>query len=70
MIRKSIFISCGQFTEAEKRLGKRIAEMVLTVTDLEPFFAEEVQDLNGLDSKLTRLEQESFRSSSTQRATP
>lgn len=52
MIRKTIFISCGQFTDAERRLGKRIAEMVRELTDLEPFFAEEVQDLNGLDANI------------------
>jgi hypothetical protein len=49
---KTIFISCGQFTNAEKRLGKQIAEMVKRVTGLEPFFAEEVQDLNGLDANI------------------
>lgn len=51
---KAIFISCGQFTDAEKRLGKQIAELVKTVTGLEPFFAEEVQDLNGLDTNILR----------------
>ena len=53
-MKKTIFISCGQFTDAEKRLGKQIAEMVRTSTDLEPFFAEEVQDLNGLDANILR----------------
>ena len=52
VIRKTIFISCGQFTDAEKRLGKRIAEEVRKLTDLEPFFAEEVQDLSGLDANI------------------
>ena len=51
-MRETIFISCGQYTDAEKRLGKQIAEMVRTLTDLEPFFAEEVQDLNGLDTNI------------------
>jgi hypothetical protein len=50
--KQTIFISCGQFTEAEKRLGKEIAVMVKKLTGLEPFFAEEVQDLNGLDSNI------------------
>jgi hypothetical protein len=49
---KTIFISCGQFTEAERRLGKQIAEMVRNLTDCIPFFAEEVQDLNGLDTNI------------------
>ena len=52
MGKQTIFISCGQFTEAEKRLGKEIAVMVKKLTGLEPFFAEEVQDLNGLDSNI------------------
>lgn len=47
-----IFVSCGQFTEAEKDLGKEIVNLVKTVTSLDAFFAEEVQDLNGLDSSL------------------
>jgi hypothetical protein len=50
--KQTIFISCGQFTEAEKRLGRDIALLVKKVTGLEPFFAEEVQDLNGLDSNI------------------
>jgi hypothetical protein len=50
--KQTIFISCGQFTEAEKRLGRDVALLVKKVTGLEPFFAEEVQDLNGLDSNI------------------
>ena len=49
MSKQSVFISCGQFTLAEKRLGRQIADVVKSLTDLEPFFAEDVQDLNGLD---------------------
>jgi hypothetical protein len=49
---KTIFISCGQFTQAERRLGKQIADMVRDLTDCVPFFAEEVQDLNGLDANI------------------
>lgn len=52
MGKQFIFISCGQFTEAEKQLGKEIALLVKKVTGLEPFFAEEVQDLNGLESNI------------------
>jgi hypothetical protein len=50
----TVFISCGQFTEAEKRLGRQIAQMVKTVAGLEPFFAENVQDLNGLDDNILK----------------
>jgi hypothetical protein len=49
---KTIFISCGQFTPAERNLGRQIAEMVRARTSLEPFFADEVQDLNGLDTNI------------------
>lgn len=49
---KTVFISCGQYTDAEKRLGKQISEMVRMLTDCTPFFAEEVQDLNGLDANI------------------
>lgn len=52
--RPTVFISCGQFSEAEKRLGKQIAEMVKAVAGLEPFFAEDVQDLNGLDENILK----------------
>jgi hypothetical protein len=53
-LRRTVFISCGQYTDAEKNLGKRIAEIVRSTTDLEPFFAEEVQDLNGLDTNILK----------------
>jgi hypothetical protein len=52
MIRKTVFISCGQFTAEEKQLGKDIVKLVRDSTDLTPFFAEEVHDLNGLDSNI------------------
>jgi hypothetical protein len=51
-MRKTIFISCGQYSDAEKQLGTRIAETVRTLTDLEPFFAEEVHSLDGLDANI------------------
>jgi hypothetical protein len=49
---KTIFVSCGQYTPAEKQLGKLISELVRALTDCVPFFAEEVQDLNGLDANI------------------
>ena len=49
---RSIFVSCGQFTDAEKTLGEAIAKMVRAVTGFGAFFAEGVQDLNGLDSNI------------------
>lgn len=47
-----VFVSCGQFTEAEKRLVRQIVSLVKTIAGLDAFFAEEVQDLNGLDSNI------------------
>jgi len=47
-----IFVSCGQFTEAEKSVGKEIVQIVKAITGIEAFFAEQVQDLNGLDSNI------------------
>ena len=52
MNKPCIFVSCGQFTEAERFLGKSISKMVKTITGVDAFFAEEVQDLNGLDSNI------------------
>lgn len=49
-----VFISCGQFTEAERRLGRQISELVESVAGLEPFFADTVQDLNGLDDNILK----------------
>ena len=54
MSEPTVFISCGQYTDAEKRLGRQIAAMVKTVAGLEPFFAENVQDLNGLDHNILK----------------
>jgi hypothetical protein len=52
MSRPFIFVSCGQFTDEEKSLGKSIVKMVKAITGSDAFFAEEVQDLNGLDSNI------------------
>src|SRR5438445_7547459 len=54
MKKQLIFISCGQYTEAEKLLGRKIAEMVRSSTGLEAFFAEDGQDLNGLDDNILK----------------
>jgi len=47
-----IFVSCGQYTDAEKSLGKAVVKIVKKITGKDAFFAEEVQDLNGLDSNI------------------
>lgn len=52
MSKPFIFISCGQYTPAEKALGIAIVKMVKSITGMDAFFAEAVQDLNGLDSNI------------------
>lgn len=47
-----IFVSCGQFTKAEKSLGAAIVQSVEAITGLRAFFAEEVHDLNGLNTNI------------------
>lgn len=49
-----VFISCGQYTEPERRLGKQVADIVRNLTGSDAFFAENVQDLNGLDDNILR----------------
>jgi hypothetical protein len=51
MSKPLIFISCGQYTTAEKSLGKNIYNMVEGL-GMQPFFAEQVQDLKGLNENI------------------
>ena len=50
--RSIIFVSCGQFTAEERALGKAIVKLVDSIPGMKAYFAEEVQDLNGLDSNI------------------
>lgn len=52
MSKQSIFVSCGQFTTQEKELGKSIVRLVDSIPGMKAYFAEEVQDLNALDSNI------------------
>jgi len=52
MAHRSIFVSCGQFTSQERELGKSIVKLIDNVPGLKAYFAEEVQDLNALDSNI------------------
>ena len=52
MPKNFIFISCGQFTAAEQRLGREIASLVTKLTGHGSFFADQVQDLGGLDTNI------------------
>lgn len=51
MSKPIVFISCGQCTPEEIQLGKQIAHYVKSA-GLQPFFAEEVHDLNGLQTNI------------------
>jgi hypothetical protein len=46
-----IFISCGQFTDQEKRLGKAVVAIVKGL-GFEPYFAETQSNLNGLHENI------------------
>ena len=47
-----IFVSCGQYTKTEKSLSRKIAKLVKDISGLDAFFAEDVQDLSGLESNI------------------
>ena len=46
-----IFISCGQFTDQEKRLGKAVVAIVRELGFI-PYFAETQSNLNGLHQNI------------------
>jgi hypothetical protein len=47
-----LFISCGQVTDEEKRLGKDIVRLVGELTPFRPYFAEGVSSLDGLTNSI------------------
>jgi hypothetical protein len=47
-----VFISCGQYTVEEKRLGGAIADIVARETPYQPYFAEQQNTLEGLVSNI------------------
>jgi hypothetical protein len=52
--RKTVFISCGQFTEEEKALGKEACELVKKLTPFEGYFAENQTTLKALSENILR----------------
>jgi hypothetical protein len=52
MEKPTIFVSCGQRTDDEKRLGVAICDLVSSVGAFTPFFAQEQSDLNGLHDNI------------------
>jgi hypothetical protein len=54
--RKTVFISCGQFTDDERDLGKQACELVRELTPFEGYFAQNQTTLKALSENiLTRL---------------
>jgi hypothetical protein len=52
MPKPQIFISCGQYLDEEKELGKQVCELIKELTLYEPYFAERVTSLEGLSSNI------------------
>jgi hypothetical protein len=50
--RSVVFISCGQYADNEKVVGRRIAELVEEFTDCGGYFAENQQSLDGLSNNI------------------
>lgn len=52
--RKSVFVSCGQFSEEERTLGKRVSELVGECTPFVGYFAENQTTLETLTENVLR----------------
>ncbi len=50
-----IFISCGQYTQAEKQLGADVCALLRELRpDVEPYFAENQSDAEGLSNHILK----------------
>jgi len=52
--RKTVFISCGQYTHEEKELGKRVSDLVTKDTAFEGYFAQDQTTLETLSENILR----------------
>ena len=52
--RKTVFISCGQYTGEEKELGKRVSDLVTKSTPFVGYFAQDQTTLETLSENLLR----------------
>jgi len=52
--RKTIFVSCGQYTDEEKELGKRVCDLVTKSTIFEGYFAQNQTTLKTLSENVLR----------------
>jgi len=57
--RKTVFISCGQYTDEEKELGKRVSDLVTKTTPFEGYFAQAQTTLETLSENILRRLHES-----------
>jgi len=47
-----VFISCGQYTDEEKRLGRQVAGLVSELTPFDPYFADFQSSLEALTENI------------------
>jgi hypothetical protein len=52
--RKTVFISCGQYTDEERDLGKRVCDLVTQTTVFEGYFAQNQTTLKTLSENVLR----------------
>jgi hypothetical protein len=52
--RKTVFISCGQFTDEERQLGKRVCDLVTKNSSFEGYFAQNQTTLRTLSENVLR----------------
>lgn len=52
--RKTIFISCGQYSDEERELGKRVSDLATKSTPFEGYFAQDQTTLETLSENLLR----------------
>lgn len=52
--RKTVFISCGQYTDEEKEFGKRVCDLVTRSTIFEGYFAQNQTTLKTLSENVLR----------------
>lgn len=50
--RRLVFVSCGQFTEDERRLGTAISDLIRTRTPYEGYFAQNQESAEGLTAHI------------------
>ena len=52
--RPVIFVSCGQVTDDERKLGKDVCDLIKQLTPFDPYFAENQATLEGVSENILR----------------